>query len=332
MTYQVPPTNQTQVDVSVIVVTYNRDGVLQQTLECLFKQDPVPREIIVVDQSENHDQRTQQFLDEAVNQNLIRYIFQSEPNAQRARNRAISEARSEVLLFVDDDVLMDETLVGAHWKNYADPDLAAVCGYYTEPGGYPIDKLTTDCQTPITGWIYFPHSYTKRIECYALPTCNGSIRRDVIVRLGGFDENYTYTHFDDTDFACRLRAFGAKAVHDPHARLVHLKEPSGGKRPGGVNEYVIADRNRWYTWVYFFWMNYRWRAWREIGWRLRGTVFSRKNISRPWHLAAALRHFFAGSMRAVKVIRGGRKLGLVQAPVEEGISHLRGTPQSAVGP
>ena len=296
-------------DVSAIVVTYNRDEPLRQTVECLLKQAPPPREIIVVDQTRKHNSNTQRFLDEVVERQQIKYIFQSEPNAQHARNRAIAEARGEVLLFVDDDVVMDEHLVGAHWKNYSDPELAAVCGFYTEPGESPLDELPRDCQDPTTGWVYFPHCYTKRVECHLLPTCNGSIRREVAIRLGGFDENYTYTHFDDTDFSCRLKALGVRSVHDPDARLVHLKEMRGGKRPGGIDEYVIADSNRWYIWFYFFWTNFRWRSWRELGLRLRRCVFRRKNIARPWYLLLALSHFLKGGWRAAIAIHGGRRLG-----------------------
>lgn len=303
-------TRQT-VDISAIVVTYNRDAALMKTLEGLLKQDPAPREIIVVDQSQTHDTPTTEFLNLATESGGIRYIFQAEPNAQKARNRAIDEALGEVLLFVDDDVVMDEKLVGAHWKNYADPELAAVCGFYTEPGEGPVDVLPGDCDDPITGWVYFPHCYTKRIECYLLPTCNGSIRREVARRLGGFDENYTYTHFDDTDLSSRLKELGVKSVHDPEAGLVHLKEMAGGKRPGGVNEYVIADSNRWYTWCYFFWMNFRWQGRREIVRRLRSTVFRRVNIVRPWYLIAAMSQFVRGAARAVVAIRGGRRLGFV---------------------
>ena len=324
-------TNNQLVDVSAIVVTYNRNRPLQQTIECLLKQDPAAREIIVVDQTKQHDETTQAFLNQLIDRQSIRYFFQAEPNAQRARNRAIMESLGEVLLFVDDDVNMDERLVGAHWKNYEDPELAAVCGYYTEPDNYPTGELVGDCQTPTSGWIYFPHSYTKRTECYALPTCNGSIRKTVALTLGGFDENYTHTLLDDTDLGARLKAFGLKVIHDPNARLVHLKETSGGNRPGGINDYVIANSDRWYTWVYFFWTNFRWRAWRELGWRLRTTVFRRKNLTRPWYLALALSHFCAGSWRAAKVIRGGRKLGLAHSSVvNEDVLDLRSTPQSAV--
>ncbi|HKO42643.1 MAG TPA: glycosyltransferase family 2 protein [Pyrinomonadaceae bacterium] len=302
-------TTQKPVDVSAIVVTYNRNAPLRQTLAGLLKQDPAPKEILVIDQSRQHDEETSRFLKHITDNKQIRFISQPEPNAQKARNRAIKEASGEVLLFVDDDVAMDETLVGAHWKNYSDPELAAVCGYYTEPGSPPIDELTPESLDPLTGWLYFPHAYSQRTECYSLPTCNGSVRRQVAIQVGGFDENYTYTHFDDTDFSARLKELGAKAVHDPEARLIHLKEIAGGKRPGGINEYVIADSNRWYTWVYFFWMNFGWRGRKEILRRLRRTVFRKQNILRPWYLAIAFSHFVSGTARAIKTIRGGRRLG-----------------------
>jgi GT2 family glycosyltransferase len=298
------------VDVSVVVVTYNREESLRTTLSCLISQQPAPREILLVDQSQRHDLATQQLLEQLIESGRITYLPQAEPNAQKARNTAIRQAVGRILLFVDDDISAGPDLVGNHWQNYAaDPELDAVCGFYTEPGELPIDVLPCECQDAISGWVYFPHCYTLRTPCYSLATCNGSIRREVAMRVGGFDENYTYTHFDDTDFSARLKQLGAKAIHDPTAHLVHLKEMRGGKRPGRVNEYVIADSNRWYIWCYFFWMNFRWQGRSEILRRLRRCVFRRPNIIRPWYLWLALAHFVAGAARALNAIRGGRKLG-----------------------
>ena len=298
------------VDVSVILPTYNRNAVLRKTIECLLKQDPAAKEIIVIDQSRNHDEETRAFLDACKSNQYFRYIYQSEPNAQRARNRGIAESTGEVLLFVDDDVEMDGSLIGAHWQNYSDPEMGAVCGFYLEPGESPMDELPASCLKPLTGWIQTPHGYTKRFDSYLLSTCNGSVKREIAVKLGGFDENFTHTLLDDTDFSCRLKQLGVKSVHDPEARLMHLKEPSGGKRPGQKNQYAIADSNLWYTWFYFFGSNFGWKSWREILIRLRGTVFRRVNIIRPWYLAQALIFCGQGAIRARRVMRGGRKLGL----------------------
>ncbi|HKE60390.1 MAG TPA: glycosyltransferase [Pyrinomonadaceae bacterium] len=311
-------TEREALDVSVVVVTYNREESLCTTLRCLVSQQPAPREILVVDQSQQHETTTERFLDQLIDSGQINYLQQAEPNAQRARNTAIREASGSVLLFVDDDISAGPDLVGKHWQNYvADTELAAVCGFYTEPGESPIDFFPSESQDPVAGWIYFPHCYTRRTSCHSLATCNGSIRREVAIRIGGFDENYTYTHLDDTDFSARLKQLGAKAIHDPEAHLVHLKEMRGGKRPGRVNEYVIADSNRWYTWCYFFWMNFRWQGRSEILRRLRRCVFRRVNVVRPWYLLLALGHFIAGATRAMKVIRGGRKLGFPLASNRE---------------
>jgi hypothetical protein len=101
---------------------------------------------------------------------------------------------------------------------------------------------------------------------------------------------------------------GARVVHDPGAKLRHLKVPAGGKRPGQLNEYVIADSNRWYIWCYFFFINFGSRCWREIAMRLRGCVFRRKNVMKPWYLAIAIACFVVGAARALGAIRRGRRL------------------------
>jgi GT2 family glycosyltransferase len=280
----VPSGTVSPVDVSAIVVSYGRDAPLRATLECLLRQDPGPIEIILVDQTPRHDPAMQAFLDGLVAAGRIVRIEQTEPNAQRARNRAIEAARGEVLLFIDDDVVMDSGLVQAHWANYCDPDVAAVCGFFVEPGEAAVEDLPPEYSRATTGWIYLPHCYGKRIESHLFPSCNGSVRRSIAIQLGGFDENFVYTLLDDTDFACRLKRLGRTSVHDPAARLRHLKISWGGRRPGGVDAYVIADASRWYTWTYFFVMNFGWRSWRELALRLRAAAaMSRGRKLAEWH-------------------------------------------------
>ena len=53
------------------VVTFERDSVLVNTLQSLLRQDPAPREIIVVDQTRKHDSETQKFLDALIEQRQI---------------------------------------------------------------------------------------------------------------------------------------------------------------------------------------------------------------------------------------------------------------------
>ena len=295
-------------DLSVVIVTFNRGQTLLRTLESVLAQSPSAREVIVVDQTREHEPAVRNQLRQWSDCGAIRLLFQELPNAQRARNRAIAEAACEVLLFLDDDVILEPGMMAAHLANYADPALAAVCGYYTEPGEAPLDTLPAECRRRWTGWIHTPHCYSKRVECHLFPSCNGSIRRWVVRQLGGFDENFTHTLLDDTDLACRLKAAGHRAVHDPKARLVHLKEPSGGRRPGGLNHLVVADANRWFTWCYFYWMNFGWRGVPELARYFRRCVLRKVILLRPWYLVAAVVESARGAGRAAGAVLRGRRL------------------------
>lgn len=296
-------------NLSAIVVSYGRSAALLHTLRCLLAQNPPALELIVVDQTEAHPPDCAEQLAEWHRRGAIRWIRQRQAHAQIARNRAILEARGEVLLFVDDDIDCGPELVGAHWRNYVeDPELAAVCGFYLEPGEVEVDRLPAYVARWPAGWIYMPHAYGKRIPCHLLPTCNGSVRRSVALRLGGFDEHYHYTLLDDTDFACRLKATGLPAVHDPTARLRHLKIPSGGKRPGGSHPWIVADRRLWYTWSYFFWRNFGLAGTLELARNFRRTVLRRPLLLRPWWLPRALYEWAAGTGRALVALSRPRRL------------------------
>lgn len=299
-------------DITIIIPTYHRGSSLCKVLRCILCQTTPPREIILVDQNEKHDLKTETFLKQLVEKKKMIHLRQGKPNAQTARNLGIQKARGQVLLFIDDDVKFENDFVLHHWENYKNPAIDGVCGFFLEPGETPLDELPKECGKRHTGWIYMPHGYQRRVESFCWPSCNGSIKREIAIKAGGFDENFTHTLLDDTDFSCRLKRLGAKLIHDPEAKLVHLKEKTGGKRPAGVNEYVIADANTWYTWCYFFWINFGWQGWPEILVRLRRCVFRRTNILKPWFLLKAMTHFMVGSVKAVRSILEGRKLGFPQ--------------------
>jgi GT2 family glycosyltransferase len=308
------PQERSPLTVTVIIPTLNRPSVLRRTLATVFASSVAPNQLFVVDQSDRPDSDLESFLRSAPNQIDIQYIHQRPPNAQRARNRAATAATGDVLLFLDDDILLERDLIAAHLKNYIDPSVGAVGGMFLEPGEEPTGKLPPRYFRKHTGWIYFPHGYTRRSDAGIFPSCNGSIRRELLFAAGGFDENYCQTLLDDTDLSCRLRRLGVRIMHDPEARALHLKEEHGGNRPRGINEYVIANSSAWEVWWYFFGINFGWRAWPEIAIRFRGCVLRRVSVMRPWYLALALFHCVRGGLRAVGRIRQGRKLPLLAAP------------------
>ena len=306
--------------VSAIIPTYNRPAILRRTIATVLMLDPLPDELLIVDQSDQEDPELAAMLANGPRSLSVRYIRHSPPNAQAARNRAVKESIGDILLFLDDDILLERDLIAAHLRNYEDRTIGAVGGFFLEPGEQPTDELPQHYFRKHTGWIYLPHGYTRRFDSGLFPSCNGSIRRETLLQAGGFDENYIRTQLDDTDLSCRLRRLGVRIVHDPEARGIHLKESSGGKRPGGVNKYVIADWAAWQIWLYFFWTNFGWRGWRDVLIRFRRCVLRKVNIVRPWYLALALGHFVAGAVGAAAAVRSGRKLPFQAEALETGLS------------
>lgn len=303
-----------KVSLSVILPTYKRDTILCNTLTQLLKQNPAPLEIIVIDQTKNHEPGVRKFLQELIDDNKIKYIYQEEPRANFARNRGVALAQADIVLILNDDIVISENLIGAHFRNFADPEIAAVSGLVYEHTDKKVHELPPKFFWKFTGWMYFPLNFGKRAEAINLNACNFSVRKELFMESGGFDENFVKTCYDDSDLSIRIHTLcvkkGLKTIHDPEAWLVHLLEPtaSGENRASGRNEYVIADRHTWKTWLYFFLINYGFFSIAEVALKLRMCVFRKKNIVRPYYLGIAFFEFIVGLLLALALIRGGRKL------------------------
>lgn len=238
------------------------------------------------------------------------FLHQGLPlGAQAARNKAARKTQADILLFLDDDVDPEPDLIGAHLKNYQDPSIHAVAGFYLEPGEKEAkEPRKTVWWRPLTSLEKYPASFSERVDSPLWPSCNGSIRREVFLKLGGFDENYQYTLLDDTDLAVRMQKAGYRCVHDPKARLFHRKEPTGGNRPVNTEDRVISNRKKWYTWTYFFLINYGLIGLPELLFRARRNIFRKQYIKNLPLLTLAITEGMVGFAQAVAVILKGRKI------------------------
>ena len=281
--------------------------MLSQTLRKIAALNQKPEEIWVMEQSKNIEADVGKACEELPSKIHLRHL--SRPGAQAARNQAAREISADILLFLDDDVDPEPGLVEAHLENYRDSSIHAVAGFYLEPGesetSQPKDGIWW---RPLTQLERVPASYSKRVDSPLWPSCNGSIRREVFLKLGGFDENYRHTLLDDTDLAVRMLKAGYRCVHDPKARLFHRKEPTGGNRPAKPGDRVIASREKWYTWFYFFWMNYGLAGLGEILLRMRTNIFRRPYLINPKLLLIAVVEMGTGFWMAARAIFKGRKL------------------------
>jgi glycosyltransferase involved in cell wall biosynthesis len=111
--------------VSVAVCTRDRESDLERCLTALDRLDPPADEILIIDNAP----RTGGTREVVARHPRARYICEPTPGLDWARNRAIAEARGDVIAFTDDDVLVDAKWVGALTRAFAEaPDAAAVTG------------------------------------------------------------------------------------------------------------------------------------------------------------------------------------------------------------
>src|SRR5436309_1718742 len=103
---------------SVIVATYRRARTLVQTLEGLAVNVHPSLEIIVVDQTREYDEADEAAVLEACTRLGVRYVSLDIVSLTYARNVGLRHATGEIVIFCDDDVLVDENYVSAHVRCY----------------------------------------------------------------------------------------------------------------------------------------------------------------------------------------------------------------------
>ena len=93
-------------DVSIVISTYNRCGLLEQALQALFSQTPTQLnyEVLVVDN--NSSDQTRHLVQSLAAQNpeKLKYVFEAKQGLSYGRNTGIANAKASILAFSDDDV------------------------------------------------------------------------------------------------------------------------------------------------------------------------------------------------------------------------------------
>jgi glycosyltransferase involved in cell wall biosynthesis len=224
--------------ISVIIPTYGREEPLQTTLLDVLKQEYPHFETIVVDQTQEHQPETQAFLDELASEGKIRLFKVDWASLPGARNYAVKRAKGDILLFLDDDVLLEPGFLVAHAKNYDSPNVGAVAGRVFDrmkladfQEGLEIQDLPPEAMDAGIAWYHINLVHTvKPQQVLSARGCNMSFRREIFETHGIlFDERFQGSAVrEESDFCLRIRKTGLMIWYDPDAHLIHLGEETGG--------------------------------------------------------------------------------------------------------
>jgi GT2 family glycosyltransferase len=291
-----------QPSVAVAIPTYLRGQVLLETIRQVLEQNPPADEVVVVDQTPEHFPEIQAQLRAWHESGRIKWVHQSTPNLPMARNTALRESTSDVIIYIDDDVTLVPGFVGHHRSNFADPAVVAVAGRTIQPYGWAIQHRSEPWPHSLD-YLYFDLNGSERVEGIAnFPGGNHAVRRDAIEAVGGYDEQYIgWAYREDTDAALRLWKAGGKIVFDPLACLTHLATPAGGCRvDGNVKrpEWHLSFPASYFAFRHLFPTRQFWSD--VLVWNFRRYVLRRNALKRPWSLPWVVASYVYAAAKACR--------------------------------
>jgi GT2 family glycosyltransferase len=232
-------------DFSIIIPTYNRADDLKCCLDSIIIQTKIPNEIIIIDDSDNEivEQCLNNYQKEMHNQNiLLKYIRNyKERSLTIARNIGIENSSGDIILFLDDDIILEENYLEELLKTYQNfPEVMGIQGKITNfyrPGAitglynrlFLLDQISkyNGSVMPSVFGIYPSLTEKNEVFCEWLSGCNQSYKKDVF-KTFRFDENLRkYSYKEDMDFSYRiLKEMPDSLLFTPYARCIHNVSPA----------------------------------------------------------------------------------------------------------
>lgn len=285
--------------VSAVIVTFGRDRVLVETVRRVLALDPPPSEVLVVDQTPRHSPDIERELEDLAATGAIERVRLPRPSIPAAMNVGLRHARSEIVLFLDDDVIPGAGLIAAHRDAHRRSGVSVVAGQVLQPGQVPIEGTPVPFRFNAAGrsWV------TEAIGA------NFSIRRDLALRIGGVDENFVRAAYGyEAELCARAIAAGGRVLFEPTATVRHLRAPAGGTRSYGSHLRTIRPGHAVGAFYRILRTSSPAAAPAKIAGRLARSVRTRHHLRRPWWIPVTLVAETLGLLWAVGLAARGPRL------------------------
>ncbi|WP_013334394.1 glycosyltransferase [Gloeothece verrucosa] len=211
---------------TVAVCTRDRPEDIKRCLEALMNLPDDGQETIVIDNCPSTD-ITQKIVLE--NYPKVKYIREDRPGSSAARNRALKEAKHDIVAFTDDDATPDPNWLRSLVRNFDDPRVLCVTGQVM-----PLE-LENEAQEWFESYSPLGRGFKRLvfdgIEAHRYHvarigvSANMALHKKLLETVGNFDEILgvgTPTRCgEDHDLFSRILAQGYKIVYDPTALSWH---------------------------------------------------------------------------------------------------------------
>jgi glycosyltransferase involved in cell wall biosynthesis len=227
-------------DVSIIISTYNRCGLLEPALRALLSQTSaeVAYEILVVDN--NSTDQTRHLVQELATQNQekLKYLFEPKQGLSSGRNTGIAAAKAAIIAFTDDDVRVAADWVSRIKAGFdANPDIDFLGGKVVPRWpAEPATWLTKENWSPLALLDYGEHPfYVDSGKQLCLIGANFAFRRRAFDKVGLFKTDFQRVKdgigsLEDHEFLLRLWRVGSRGLYLPELVAIAEIEPDRMKK------------------------------------------------------------------------------------------------------
>jgi len=238
---QIPEPQLETPQISVVICTYNRNQVLEKSLRAITDQTINQREyeILIVDNNPDGKEllefiakfRNQYFYD---NPDTLRLVHCPLLGLSYARNAGISEAKGEILLFLDDDSVAKKDILEQYIKAFSENPKAGVIG-----GHIFLQRPEVLSMVWKDGWEnYWSHFVTGHPEYATVQYwwefpwgANWCARKKALFQIGGFRIRYgrqgnNFSGGEEIVASSLIQKLGYTIAILPQAEVIHLVDQS----------------------------------------------------------------------------------------------------------
>ena len=217
--------------ISVIICTYNRADYLSGTLGSLSNQSAQSDtfEVLIIDNNSSDSTYHVSQMFESLNPWInIRYFLEKTQGLSHARNRGVKEAKTEILTFIDDDVLLPNNFVDEIIKSFRGTTAIAIGGKvlpYYESGKAP--RWMSHFLLPTVSALDMG-SRRKLFKGSKFPIgANMSFKNSAFEKYGMFNTELGRSGGElqggeEKDLFNRLKSANEKIVYSPQVCLQHV--------------------------------------------------------------------------------------------------------------
>ena len=240
-------------DISVIIPSLNGFKHLEKYLPSVIKavkQSECDAEIIIVD--DNSSDGTVERLNSLFKESCLKVLSNPKKGACSARNYGVSVSCGRFLLFIDNDVILEEDFLNKTLKYFDNHEIGAVtCAGYLMQDGRQIDGIK------LLEWRRGFLRFTRNIlneriiensgggyYSYGLQGAYFLYRRSLFDSVGGINELFEPYLLEETDLAYKALKTGYKIAYAHDTKCLHY---CGGTISSKTSERTryLSIRNRY---------------------------------------------------------------------------------------